>query len=64
LKNLSTAQEAPDHEYESIKQIKAINEPEKLPVPDAFERAQYTRSLKSYPRNQPSTAQDERDGNG
>jgi hypothetical protein len=64
LKSLSTAQESPDHEYESIEQIKAIMSAKNCLYPTAFERAQYTRSLKSYPRNQPSAAQDERDGNG
>jgi dihydroorotate dehydrogenase (fumarate) len=64
LKSLSTAQESPDHEYESIEQIKAIMSQKNCPYPTAFERAQYTRALKSYPRNQPSTAQNERDGNG
>jgi hypothetical protein len=35
LKSLSTAQASPDHEYESIEQIKANHEPEKLPGLDS-----------------------------
>ena len=45
-----------DHEYESIEQIKGIMSQKSCPEPTAFERAQYTRALKSYPRSQPSTA--------
>jgi dihydroorotate dehydrogenase (fumarate) len=45
-----------DHEYESIEQIKGIMSQKNCPDPTAFERAQYTRALKSYPRSQPSTA--------
>jgi len=45
-----------DHEYESIEQIKGIMSQKNCPDPNAFERAQYTRALKSYPRNQPSNA--------
>jgi hypothetical protein len=51
-----------DPEYESIEQIKGIMSRKNCPDPTAFERAQYTRALKSNPRNQSSTAQDERDG--
>ena len=45
-----------DHEYESIEQIKGIMSQKNCPDPTAFERAQYTRALKNYPRSQPSTA--------
>ncbi len=44
-----------DHDYESIEQIKGIMSQKNCPDPTAFERAQYTRALKSYPRSQPST---------
>ena len=44
-----------DHEYESVEQIKGIMSQNNCPDPTAFERAQYTRALKSYPRSQPST---------
>jgi dihydroorotate dehydrogenase (fumarate) len=39
-----------DHEYESIEQIKGIMSQRNCPDPSAFERAQYTRALKSYPK--------------
>ena len=45
-----------DHEYESIEQIKGIMSQKNCPDPTAFERAQYTRALNSYPRSQPSNA--------
>ena len=45
-----------EHEYESIEQIKGIMSQKSCPDPTAFERAQYTRALKNYPRSQPSTA--------
>ena len=45
-----------DHEYESVEQIKGIMSQKNCPDPTAFERAQYTRALKNYPRSQPSTA--------
>src|SRR6516162_9573890 len=44
-----------EHEYDSIEQIKGIMSQKNCPDPTAFERAQYTRALKSYPRSQPST---------
>jgi dihydroorotate dehydrogenase (fumarate) len=40
-----------EHEYESIEQIKGIMSQKNCPDPTAFERAQYTRALKSYPSN-------------
>src|SRR5215472_13200561 len=43
-----------EHEYESVEQIKGIMSQKNCPDPTAFERAQYTRALKSYPRSQPS----------
>ena len=45
-----------DHEYESVEQIKGIMSQKNCPDPTAFERAQYTRALKSYPRSELSTA--------
>ena len=45
-----------DHEYESIEQIKGIMSQKNCPDPTAFERAQYTRALKSYSTSHPSTA--------
>ena len=45
-----------EHEYESIEQIKGIVSQKNCPDPSVFERAQYTRALKSYPRSQFSTA--------
>jgi dihydroorotate dehydrogenase (fumarate) len=42
-----------DHEYESIEQIKGIMSQKNCPDPAAFERAQYTRALKNYPRVSP-----------
>jgi len=45
-----------EHEYESIEQIKGIMSQKNCPDPTAFERAQYTRALNSYPRSQPSNA--------
>jgi dihydroorotate dehydrogenase (fumarate) len=44
-----------DHEYESIEQIKGIMSQKSCPDPTAFERAQYTRALKNYPRSPSST---------
>jgi dihydroorotate dehydrogenase (fumarate) len=44
-----------DHEYESVEQIKGIMCQKNCADPTAFERAQYTRALKSYSRSQPST---------
>lgn len=45
-----------DHEYESVEQIKGIMSQKNCPDPTAFERAQYTRALKSYPTNPSSAA--------
>jgi dihydroorotate dehydrogenase (fumarate) len=45
-----------DHEYESIEQIKGIMSQKNCPDPAAFERAQYTRALKNYPRGQSAPA--------
>ena len=45
-----------DHEYESVEQIKGIMSQKNCPDPTAFERAQYTRALKSYPSNACSNA--------
>ena len=45
-----------DHEYESVEGIKGIMSQKNCANPTAFERAQYTRALKNYPRNHPSTA--------
>jgi dihydroorotate dehydrogenase (fumarate) len=45
-----------DHEYKSIEQIKGIMSQKNCADPGAFERAQYTCALKSYPRSQSSTA--------
>ena len=39
-----------EHEYESIEQIKGIMSQKNCPDPTAFERAQYTRSLSTYPK--------------
>ena len=44
-----------DHEYESVEQIKGIMSQKNCPDPTAFERAQYTRALKSYSRAPSST---------
>ena len=44
-----------DHEYESVEQIKGIMSQKNCPEPTAFERAQYTRALKNYPRSTSST---------
>src|SRR6266487_5418522 len=44
-----------EHEYESVDQIKGIMSQKNCPDPAVFERAQYMRALKSYPRSQPST---------
>jgi len=38
-----------DHEYESVEQIKGIMSQMNCPDPAAFERAQYTRALATYP---------------
>jgi len=43
------------HEYDSVDEIKGIMSQENCPDPTAFERAQYTRALNSYPTSQPST---------
>jgi dihydroorotate dehydrogenase (fumarate) len=40
-----------DHEYESIEQIKGIMSQKNCPDPTAFERSQYTRALKNYPKS-------------
>jgi dihydroorotate dehydrogenase (fumarate) len=45
-----------EHEYESVEQIKGIMSQNNCPDPTAFERAQYTRALKNYPRSRPSKA--------
>ncbi len=45
-----------DHEYESVEQIRGVVSQKNCPDPTAFERAQYTRALASYPRSTPSTA--------
>jgi dihydroorotate dehydrogenase (fumarate) len=45
-----------DHEYESVEQIKGIMSQQNFPDPTAFERAQYTRSLTTYPKSPSSTA--------
>jgi dihydroorotate dehydrogenase (fumarate) len=45
-----------DHEYESVEQIKGIMSQKNCPHPTVFERAQYTRALKSYPRSTSSIA--------
>ena len=45
-----------DHEYESVEQIKGIVSQKNCPDPTAFERARYTRALKSYPVGESSTA--------
>jgi dihydroorotate dehydrogenase (fumarate) len=45
-----------DHEYESVEQIKGIMSQQNCPDPTAFERAQYTRALSTYPRSTSSTA--------
>jgi dihydroorotate dehydrogenase (fumarate) len=39
-----------EHEYESVEQIKGIMSQKNCPDPTAFERAQYTRSLSTYPK--------------
>jgi dihydroorotate dehydrogenase (fumarate) len=44
-----------EHEYESIEHLKGIMSQKNCPDPTAFERAQYTRALKSYPAT-PSAA--------
>ena len=38
-----------EHEYESVEQIKGIVSQKTCSNPTAFERAQYTRALSSYP---------------
>ncbi|HZS18747.1 MAG TPA: dihydroorotate dehydrogenase-like protein [Candidatus Udaeobacter sp.] len=38
-----------EHEYESVEQIKGIMSQKNCPNPTAFERAQYTRALSTYP---------------
>jgi dihydroorotate dehydrogenase (fumarate) len=45
-----------EHEYESIEQIKGVVSQKNCPDPTAFERAQYTRALHSYPRSPSSAA--------
>jgi len=45
-----------DHEYESVEQIKGIMSQKNCPDPTAFERAQYTRALKTYPKSPSSTS--------
>jgi dihydroorotate dehydrogenase (fumarate) len=40
-----------EHEYESVEQIKGIMSQKNCPNPTAFERAQYTRALSSYPKS-------------
>ena len=45
-----------EHEYESVEQIKGIMSQKNFPDPTAFERAQYTRALKTYPKSPSSTA--------
>src|SRR5215831_9080362 len=45
-----------EHEYESVEQIKGIMSQKNCPDPTAFERAQYTRALKTYPKSPSSTA--------
>jgi dihydroorotate dehydrogenase (fumarate) len=45
-----------EHEYESIEQIRGIMSQKNCPDPTAFERAQYTRALKTYPKSPSSTA--------
>jgi dihydroorotate dehydrogenase (fumarate) len=39
-----------EHEYESVEQIKGIMSQKNCPDPTAFERAQYTRALSTYPK--------------
>jgi dihydroorotate dehydrogenase (fumarate) len=39
-----------EHEYESVEQIKGIMSQKNCPDPTAFERAQYMRSLSTYPK--------------
>jgi dihydroorotate dehydrogenase (fumarate) len=39
-----------EHEYESVEQIKGIMSQKNCPDPSAFERAQYTRALSTYPK--------------
>jgi len=39
-----------EHEYESVEQLKGIMSQKNCPDPTAFERAQYTRSLSTYPK--------------
>jgi dihydroorotate dehydrogenase (fumarate) len=39
-----------EHEYESVEQIKGIMSQKNSPDPTAFERAQYTRALSTYPK--------------
>jgi dihydroorotate dehydrogenase (fumarate) len=40
-----------EHEYESIEQLKGSMSQKNCPDPSAFERAQYTRALQTYPVN-------------
>jgi dihydroorotate dehydrogenase (fumarate) len=44
-----------EHEYESVEQIKGIMSQKNCPDPTAFERAQYTRALSTYPKSPSST---------
>ncbi len=39
-----------EHEYESVEQLKGIMSQKNCPDPSAFERAQYMRSLSTYPK--------------
>src|SRR6266511_2133350 len=39
-----------EHEYESVEQLKGIMSQKNCPDPTAFERAQYMRSLSTYPK--------------
>ena len=38
-----------EHEYESVEQLKGSMSQKNCPDPSAFERAQYMRSLETYP---------------
>jgi dihydroorotate dehydrogenase (fumarate) len=44
-----------EHDYDSVEQIKGIMSQKNCPDPTAFERAQYTRALSSYPKSPSST---------
>jgi dihydroorotate dehydrogenase (fumarate) len=44
-----------EHDYESVEQLKGIMSQKNCPNPTAFERAQYTRALSSYPKSPSST---------